>query len=56
VISATHHFQHFTYSFPHYQQFALKWWQNVFGEIQDSGPLKLKKNAQHPNTRAKPTV
>jgi hypothetical protein len=32
------------------------WRQNVFCEIQDGGPLKLKKNAQHPNTRAIPIV
>jgi hypothetical protein len=27
-----------------------------FCEIQDGSPLKLKKNAQHPNTRAIPIV
>jgi hypothetical protein len=48
-------FQHFTNSFPHYQLFVLKWWQNVLGEIQDGVPLKLKNNVQHPNTEALPT-
>jgi hypothetical protein len=29
---------------------------NVFGKIQDGGPLKLKKNVQHPNTMAIPVI
>jgi hypothetical protein len=33
----------------------LKWRQNVLCKIQDSVPLKLKNNAQRPNTEALPT-
>jgi hypothetical protein len=44
LVSAMHHGQRFTISFPRYQQFGLKWLQIIFCKIQDRGPLKLKNN------------
>ncbi len=42
-VSTIHHFQFFTNSFPHYQEFGLKWQKNVFCKNQDGVPLKLRK-------------
>jgi hypothetical protein len=47
--SALHQF------FPTLPIIYAKWRQNVLCEIQESVPLKLKNNAQRPNTEALPT-
>jgi hypothetical protein len=42
LVSAIHHFQHFTNPFPQYQLFRLKWWQNIFLQNRLSRPFQIK--------------